>query len=108
MEQGDKEKGLVKYQEVRKMLMEDEASGHLVSLEMAKLYTKMNRLDEAEKYALQEYKIRPNNIEVNKELAWIAYLKKNTAKAKKYLQVAKSTNSNDPELLARAAKIERS
>jgi Flp pilus assembly protein TadD len=67
----------------------------------------MNKLDEAEKYAMQEYKVRPANIDVNKEVAWILYLKNDPAKAKEYLQVAKSTNSKDSELLERAAKIEK-
>jgi len=56
---------------------------------------------------LEEYKVRPTNIDVNKELAWIAYLKNDKAKAKEYLHTARSTNSKDPELLSRAAKIEK-
>jgi tetratricopeptide (TPR) repeat protein len=106
--QGDKEKAMAKYQQVKKMLDQDAASGHSVSLEMAKLYTKMDSLDQAEKYALEEYKIRPNNIDVNKELAWIYFKKNNTAKAKELIKTANSTHSKDPELLERTKQIEKS
>lgn len=106
--QGDSQKAMAKYAEVAEMLREDEASGHTVALEMAQLYTKMNRLDEAEKYVLQEYQARPGNIDVNKELAWIHFKKNNIAKAKEHLRLAKSTNSKDPELLERQELIERS
>jgi tetratricopeptide (TPR) repeat protein len=106
VQQGQTEKAMKKYEEVKDMLLEDEASGHLVSLEMAQLFTKMNKFDDAEKYVLQEYKARPKNIDVNKELAWILYKKNNIDKAKEHIRLAKSTNSKDPELLERVAQIE--
>jgi tetratricopeptide (TPR) repeat protein len=106
-ERGDTQKAAAKYAEVKTMLAQDAASGHRVSLEMAKLSVKMNQLDTAETYAMDEYKIRPANIEVNKELAWILFLKHDMARAKEALQVARSTNSKDPELLSRAAAIEK-
>jgi tetratricopeptide (TPR) repeat protein len=105
--QGNKEKAMNKYNEVAGMLREDEASGHAVALEMAKIYTKMEKLDEAEKYAMEEYKQRPNNIDVNKELAWILFKKNNIEKAKEHLKMAKVTNSKDPELLERDRQIVR-
>ncbi len=103
--QGNKEKAMAKYEEVRTMLAEDEASGHTVALEMAKLYTKMEKLPEAEKYVQQEYKLRPSNIDVNKEYAWILYKKNELSKAKEHLRLAKVTNSKDPELLELDKKI---
>jgi tetratricopeptide (TPR) repeat protein len=105
--QGNQEKAMSKYIEVKTMLEVDEASGHSVSLELAKLYVKMNELAAAEKYALMEYAVRPNNIDVNKELAWIAYKKNEINKAKQYLTAAKSTNNKDPELIKRAGLIEK-
>jgi tetratricopeptide (TPR) repeat protein len=105
--QGNQEKAMSKYIEVKTMLEVDEASGHSVSLELAKLYVKMNELAAAEKYALMEYAVRPNNIDVNKELAWIAYKKNEINKAKQYLTAAKSTNNKDPELIKRARLIEK-
>lgn len=104
----DTAKAQRKYNEVRKMLETDAKSGHSVSLELAKLYVKMNLLDSAKKYAMEEYAVRPQNIDVNKELAWIEFKEKNLAKSREYLQKAKHTGSKDPELLKRAALIERS
>ncbi len=106
-ETGLKEKAEKKYAEVLAMLNEDAVSGHSVSLEMSKLLIKMGKTSEAKKYALQEYNARPSNIEVNKELAWIAYQEKDMKKAAAYLQTAMRTNSKDPELLRRAAEINR-
>ncbi|HEX8334407.1 MAG TPA: tetratricopeptide repeat protein [Segetibacter sp.] len=97
--QGDTEKAQTKYSEVLEMLKEDEESGHLVSLELATVYLKMNKLNEAKKYALMEYKIRPGNIDVNKELAMIAYKEKDLSRFQQYLQTAKRTGSKDPEIL---------
>jgi len=100
---GDNEKAQNKYAEVVKMLREDEQSGHLVSLELAKVYVKMNKLDEAKKYALMEYKARPANIDVNRELAIIAYKENDLQKFQEYLKAAKKTGSKDPELMELAA-----
>jgi tetratricopeptide (TPR) repeat protein len=106
-EQGLKDKANAKFAEVESMLKQDAASGHSVSLEMCKLMLKMGKPDEAKKYALEEYSIRPTNIDVNKELAWIAYKENNFKKAAEYLQAALKTNSKDPELLQRAAAINK-
>lgn len=106
--QGDKDKAQAKYAEVAKMLDEDEQSGHIVALDKAKLFVKMNEWDSANKYAQQEFITRPNNIEVNKELALIAQEQNNKTAAKKYLAVAQSTGSKDPELMALAAAIQKS
>ncbi len=94
-----------KYEEVRKLLQVDANSGHTVSLEMAKVFIKMNQFDSAQKHALAEYSTRPKNIDINKELAWIAYNQKNTVKAKEYLTAAMATGSKNPELVKRAALI---
>ena len=52
-----------------------------------------------------EYAIRPKNIDVNNELAWIVFNKKEMPQAKEYLKAALSTGSKNPELLKRAAMI---
>ena len=106
-EQGMKDKAAAKYEEVKKMLEKDAASGHSVSLEMCKLMIKMDKLEEAKKYAMEEYNVRPANIDVNKELAWIAYKQNDAKKAAEYLHTALRTNSKDPELLRRAAEINK-
>ena len=103
--QGQKEKAMKKYEAVLQMLKEDEQSGHLVALELCRLYIKMDQLPMAKKYAMQEYAVRPANIDVNKELAWIAYKENNIKAAQQYLKAAQQTNSKDPELLERSQQI---
>ena len=105
---GDTKLAEENYAKVKVMLEEDEASGHLVDLELAKLYVKMNKLDLAKKHAMNEYAVRPNNIDVNKELAWIAYKEKDIPKSKELIKVAKRTGSKDVELEMRAAVINKS
>ncbi len=102
---GDAKKANEKYEEVRKLLQLDANSGHTVSLEMAKVFIKMNQFDSAQVHALAEYSIRPKNIDINKELAWIAYNNNNVPKAKEYLQAALATGSKSPEFLKRATLI---
>lgn len=104
---GENEKAQKKYAEVKAMLQTDAQSGHSVSLEFCKLFIKMNQLDSAKVYALEEYAIRPRNIDVNKELAWIAYKQNDFKKAKEYLEAAMRTGCKDPELLMRASSIKK-
>ena len=103
---GDTKKAQEKYNDVQKLLRDDAATpGHSVSLELAQSFTKTNQWDSAYKYAMMEYNVRPKNIDVNKELAWIAYNKKEIPQAKEYLKTAMSTGSKNPELLKRAGMI---
>jgi tetratricopeptide (TPR) repeat protein len=105
-EMGDSKKAMDKYSEVQKLLIDDANSGHhSVSLELCRSFIKTNQWDSARKYAMMEYAIRPKNIDVNNELAWIAYNQKDITKAKEYLKVAESTGSKNPELLKRATAI---
>jgi tetratricopeptide (TPR) repeat protein len=105
-EMGDTKKAMDKYAEVQKTLTVDANSGHhSVSLELARVFIKTNAWDSAKKYAAMEYNIRPKNIDVNNELAWIAYNQKDAAKAKEYLTAAMATGSKNPELLKRAIVI---
>ena len=103
--QGNNEMAQKKFAEVKNMLSEDANSGHLVGLEMAKLFVKMNQLDSAKKYAMEEYAARPNNIDVNKELAWISYKQNQKDKAIGYMKTATRTGSKDPELKEREGAI---
>ncbi|MEP6676638.1 MAG: tetratricopeptide repeat protein [Ferruginibacter sp.] len=104
---GDAQKAKDKYESVRKALEYDASTGHSVSLDLAKLFIKTNQWDSAKTYAMTEYKIRPNNIDVNKELAWIAYNQNDKPDAAQYLKTAMSTNSKNPELIQRAALINK-
>jgi tetratricopeptide (TPR) repeat protein len=103
---GDTQKAMDKYTEVQMSLIADANSGHhSVSLELSRSFIKTNQWDSAKKYAMMEYAIRPKNIDVNNELAWIAYNQKDFVKAKEYLNTATATNSKNPQLLERAAII---
>jgi tetratricopeptide (TPR) repeat protein len=103
---GDTKKAMDKYAEVQQLLIADANSGHhAVSLELSRSFIKTNKWDSAKKYATMEYSIRPKNIDVNNELAWIAYSQGDYTKAKEYLKTALSTGSKNPELLQRAIVI---
>jgi tetratricopeptide (TPR) repeat protein len=103
---GDTKKAMDAYAAVQKLLIDDANSGHhAVSLELTRSFIKTNQWDSAKKYAMMEYSVRPKNIDVNNELAWIAYNQKDIAKAKEYLKAALSTGSKNPELLVRATAI---
>jgi tetratricopeptide (TPR) repeat protein len=105
-EMGDSKKAMDKYAEVQTQLIKDASTpGHSVSLELSRSFVKTNQWDSAKKYAMMEYAIRPKNIDVNNELAWIAYSQSDIAKAKEYLKAAESTGSKNPDLLKRAAAI---
>jgi Tfp pilus assembly protein PilF len=93
------------YQEVSGMLDEDAASGHTVNLEKARLFVRMGNLDSAQFYAAKEYAVRPENIDVNAAMAWIAFQKREYPKAADYMKTALRTGIKDPELLYRASKI---
>lgn len=103
--QGDKNKAQKKYAEVVKMLDEDAQSGHAVDLELCKLYTQTGQLDSALVYGMNEYKKRPNNIDVNHALAWVYFNQKNLKDAQKHIDIALRTGSKDPELLQQAGAI---
>ena len=103
---GDTAKAAAQYKETQKLLVLDAATpGHSVAFELAKSFIKTNQWDSAHKYGMIEYNVRPKNIDVNKELAWIAYNQKDMAKAKEYIKTAMSTGSKNAELLKRAAVI---
>ena len=104
--QGDAEKAKKKYADVVKMLDEDARSGHVVDLELCKLYTQTGQLDSAVVYGLKEYQKRPKNIDVNHALAWVYFKQKNLSKAHEHMQVALRTGSKDPELLRQAGAVE--
>lgn len=104
-EMGETKKAEEKYEIVKKQLQYDASSGHSISLELAKIFAKTNQFDSAMKYGMIEYNLRPKNIDINKEMAWIAYNQKNMQKANEYLKTAMSTGSKNPELLERSALI---
>lgn len=104
--EGDEKKSQEKYEEVVEMLKEDAASGHIVHLDLSKLYVQTNNWDSASFYIQKEYEVRPKNIEVNRVMAQIELAKNNIQKAKSYLEVASRTGNKNPELVELQAKIQ--
>ena len=103
---GNTKKAMDENMAVQKLLIADANSAqHSVSLELAKNFEKTNQWDSAKKYAALEYNIRPKNIDVNNEMAWIAYSQNDFVKAKEYAKTALSTGSKNPEMLKRVAVI---
>lgn len=83
--QGMKEEARKLSEEVIAMLKDDEASGHKMDLTYATVYNDLiGDQDKALEYAMKEYKVRPNNIEVNKTLTAIYNKMGNMAKANEH------------------------
>ncbi len=105
--QGDQEKSFAKYKEVIVMLKEDAASGHIVYLDLSKIYIKSNMIDSAFTYGIKEYEMRPNNIDVNRNMAEIYLLKNDFVKANEHIQIANRTGCKNPELVAISDRIKK-
>lgn len=71
--------------EILSMFEEDMKAGHNMALEASRFHLEvMNNPDEASKYAVQEYQIRPQNIEVNRLLADIYQQTGDLAQSEEY------------------------
>ncbi|HKR06582.1 MAG TPA: tetratricopeptide repeat protein, partial [Bacteroidia bacterium] len=82
--------------------------GHYADSELAMVYLKAYNYTLALKHALTEYNRRPNNIDINRTLAWVYYRRGNFEKADKHINKAMQTNSKNPELLYEAGLIKSS
>lgn len=86
--------------EIETMFKEDIESGHNMNLEFANfLYSFKNDYKTALEYGLEELKNRPNNIDVNKLLAYVYYGLNDMEKAKKHVEVALRTEKKDADLM---------
>ncbi len=91
---------------ILEMMADDEAKGHTMALEYAKVYMNVaGNLEKALEYAQKEFDARPTNIDVNKVLAEIYYEMGNLVEAEKHLAMAFITQSKNPELLEIAGLI---
>ena len=87
--------------EIFTMLQDDIDSGHNMNLEYAAVYSELaDNPEKALEFLQKEYELRPNNIDVNLELAKVYFKTGQVEKAKKHLETAQKTNSKNPELLA--------
>lgn len=115
----EKEKGNISKsekmtQDVLAMMAEDEKSGHSMSLELARVHLElMGDADNALQYALKEYQVRPENIDVNRMLAEIYFHKGDMGKSNEHLVKALRTGSKVPAtrclegiLLTKSNKVE--
>ncbi len=94
--------------DIDEMFEDDRKSGHNMDLDYANtLLSLTDRDDEAKKYLDNEYKMRPENIEVNLSLAKYYQKKSNTQKAKQHLDVASRTNFQHPDLTKLQADINK-
>lgn len=103
--QGLTEKADAKFTEVVEMLKQDEASGHIVYLDLAKFHLKFGRYDQALAYAQKEYEVRPENIDVCRTMGEIYFRKNDLVKANQMLTSATRTGCKNPELLILAQEI---
>jgi tetratricopeptide (TPR) repeat protein len=106
-QQGQAGKAARTMKEMLAGMEEDRQAGHVVDLELAKIYLELARdPQQALKYARQEYKRRPANIDVCRTLAQIYYVKQDYKAAAAYMRQASRTHSQDPALLCLAGLIE--
>lgn len=87
--------------ELKIMLADDQAAGHVMDLELAHLHAELlGDYDTALEYAQKVYERRPDNIDINQTLAYIYHRQNRPALAATHLQRAARTNSQHPALLA--------
>jgi tetratricopeptide (TPR) repeat protein len=85
--------------EIEKMFREDIASGHNMNLEYAAFLNEFKGdHDEALRLGLDELRKRPNNIDVNKLLAFTYYAKGDMENAAKHADIAMKTGKQDADL----------
>ena len=95
---GREKEAKVMTQEILTMLADDAAHGHVMNLQYANVYSSLlDDYDKALAFALKEYQVRPENIDVNRALAAIYFQKGNYPAAQEHLAKATSTNSADPD-----------
>ncbi|MDZ4747954.1 MAG: tetratricopeptide repeat protein [Saprospiraceae bacterium] len=98
LERGNTVKADEMTKEILVMLADDEEAGHQMNLEQSRV--QLNLLKNPEKalqYAIAEYSVRPDNIDVNKLLAEIYYVQHDLNKSNEHLQKALITGTKDPE-----------
>ena len=87
-------------QDLLASLEEDQDAGHVVDLELANIHLDISGdIDEAYRYAIKEYKKRPQNIDVCKTMAKIEYKRNNLQEANQFIEIASRTEKQDAETL---------
>jgi tetratricopeptide (TPR) repeat protein len=78
---------------------------HNANRELANAYLQIENYNKALEYALNDWQLRPNNIDANELVAWIYYLKNDAANAQKYATTMLSTNTKNATTLYKAGLI---
>ena len=85
--------------EIESMFKEDLESGHNVNMEYAFFLLDFKKdAKRALSLGLKEYQLRPNNIDVNKLLAFAYFANGDKEKAAKHIKIAMKTNKQDGDL----------
>lgn len=85
--------------------MKDAAIPHNGNRELALAYLNVKDYNKAWTYARKDYDLRPDNIDANELMGWIAYLKGDVAAAKRYADKTQVTHSRNANLLYKNALI---
>lgn len=94
--------------DIETMFKEDIASGHNMSLEYGTFILEFKKdYKEALRYGKMELKNRPENIDVNKLLAFSYYGLGDSTNAKKHLKKAMATSKKDAELMCLKGLLEK-
>ncbi|WP_300664775.1 hypothetical protein [Fluviicola sp.] len=91
---------------IESMFQEDIESGHNVNMEYAFFLLDFKKdYKRALELGLKEYKLRPNNIDVNRLLAFAYYANGDLKNAEKHVEIAMKTKKQDAELYCIAGLI---
>jgi len=103
---GNEKKAQADAKTILSMMADDEKAGHKMGLELSKVYLEIiGDAKKAMEVAMREYATRPDNIDINKQLAEIYLSTEETGKAQEHLVKAQRTGSQDPELKCLAGML---
>lgn len=92
-------------EEAEKEQPKDPLLRHNGNRELAMAYMNNQQFDKAINYALEDLKLRPNNIDANELVAWIYYQKNDFALAKPYAEKMLATHTKNANTLMKASMI---
>jgi tetratricopeptide (TPR) repeat protein len=91
---------------IEEMLAEDEASGHEMNLELARLYADNRmKLDVALERARRELDRRPENIDAQHAMAYVLAQSGRVSEARPYIEQAMRLGGSDPEMAELARRV---
>lgn len=82
-----------------------DAVKHNGTRELAQAYLAAGKLDDALKYARQDWNMRPDNIDANELMGWVLYKKGDLANARRCAEKALATGIKNPATLYKAGTI---